>query len=75
MKVTHEHLSRQLKHDYAMSQSNYLHRLRNAEATHRLLKGEEIIDVSADVGYNDLSRIYKQFRKSTKSSSGACRAR
>ena len=75
LNVSHEHLSRQFKRDYEMSPSSYLHRLRMAEATYKLMKGEEIIEVSADVGYNDLSRFYKQFRKSTKTSPGHCRTR
>ena len=75
LNVSPEHLSRQFKRDYEMSPSNYLHRLRMAEATYKLMKGEEIIDVSADVGYNDLSRFYKQFRKSTKTSPGNCRVK
>jgi AraC-like DNA-binding protein len=37
-----------------------------------LARGEEIISVSQEVGYNDLSRFYKQFRKTTKTSPGAC---
>jgi AraC-like DNA-binding protein len=63
LKVTHEHLTRQFKRDFLMSPSEYLHQLRIADATYRLSKGEEIIEVSQDVGYNDLSRFYKQFRK------------
>jgi AraC-like DNA-binding protein len=47
--------------------------LRVADATFRLSKGEPIIEISQDVGYNDLSRFYKQFRKSTNTSPGACR--
>lgn len=75
LNVSHEHLSRQFKRDYEMTPSNYLHRLRMAEATYKLMKGEKIIDVSAAVGYNDLSRFYKQFHKSTKTSPGHCRVR
>ncbi|MCM3900226.1 MAG: AraC family transcriptional regulator [Pyrinomonadaceae bacterium] len=70
--VTHEHLSRQFKRDFEMSPSGYLHQLRLADAPLRLAKGEEIVNVSQDVGYNDLSRFYKQFRKSTKTSPGVC---
>jgi|GEM_PF-1239639 len=70
--VTHEHLTRQFKHDYSMSPNAYLHQVRVADATFRLSKGEEIIAVSHDVGYNDLSRFYKQFRKATKHSPGGC---
>lgn len=71
--VSHAHVSRQFKKDFGMSPSAYLHRLRVAEATFRLSLGEEIIDISMDVGYNDLSRFYRQFRKSTKTSPAACR--
>lgn len=72
--VTHAHLSRQFKRDFEMSPSNYVHQLRLADAPLRLARGEEIINVSHEVGYNDLSRFYKQFRKSTKTSPGACQA-
>jgi AraC-like DNA-binding protein len=73
LKVTPEHLSRQFKCDFGMSPSNYLRQLRVADAPLRLAKGEEIVNVSQDVGYNDLSRFYKQFRKTTDSSPGACK--
>jgi AraC-like DNA-binding protein len=73
LNVSHAHLSRQFKRDFEMSPSEYLHHLRVAEATFRLSIGEEIIDISNEVGYNDLSRFYKQFRKNTKSSPAACR--
>jgi AraC-like DNA-binding protein len=73
LSVTHEHLSRQFKRDFKMSPSAYLHQLRLADAPLRLAQGEEIINVSLDTGYNDLSRFYKQFRKNTKTSPGVCK--
>ena len=73
LKVSHEHVSRQFKKDFGITPSAYLHKLRVAEATFRLSLGEEIIDISMDVGYNDLSRFYKQFRKATRTSPAACR--
>jgi AraC-like DNA-binding protein len=73
LNISHEHLSRQFKRDYGLSPSAYLHKLRVAEATFRLSLGEEIIEISQDVGYNDLSRFYKQFRKATRTSPAACR--
>ena len=71
--VSHAHLSRQFKSDFGMSPSEYLRRLRVADAPLRLARGEEIINVSLDVGYNDLSRFYKQFRKTTNTSPGTCK--
>jgi AraC-like DNA-binding protein len=72
--VTHEHLARQFKRDFSLTPSAYCHQLRIANATARLARGESIIDVSLDVGYNDLSRFYKQFRKSTTRTPGYCQA-
>ena len=71
--VTPAHLSRQFKADFDMTPSGYLHQLRLADARWRLARGEDIVNVSEDVGYNDLSRFYKQFRKRTSASPGACR--
>jgi len=73
LSVSPEHLSRQFKRDFGISPSGYLHQLRVADATFRLSAGEEIIDISHEVGYNDLSRFYKQFRKQTRTSPAACR--
>ncbi len=75
LKVSHAHLTRQFKHDFGMSPNKYLHQLRIADATFRLSQGEEIIRVSNEVGYNDLSRFYKQFRKSTRKSPKYCQAK
>jgi len=71
--VRHEHLSREFKRDFEMSPSNYLRQLRVADAPLKLAMGEEIISVSHDVGYNDLSRFYKQFRQTTDTSPGVCK--
>jgi len=73
LSVTLEHLSRQFKCDFGMSPSNYLRKLRVADAPLRLAKGERVVNVSQEVGYNDLSRFYKQFRKTTETSPGACK--
>jgi AraC-like DNA-binding protein len=72
--VTHAHLTRQFKLDFEMSPSAYLRQLRLADVPLRFARGEEIIEVSHDVGYNDLSRFYKQFRKTTNTSPGACKS-
>jgi AraC-like DNA-binding protein len=71
--VTPEHLSRQFKRDFKMTPSAYLRQLRVADAPLKLARGEEIVDVAFDVGYNDLSRFYKQFRKTTRTSPGICK--
>lgn len=72
LNVSHEHLTRQFKKDFSITPSAYLHQIRISDAIFRLSQGEKIIDVSGDVGYNDLSRFYKQFRKSTTKSPGFC---
>lgn len=72
LQVSHEHLTRQFKADFGMSPNKYLHQLRIADATFRLSQGEQIINISGDVGYNDLSRFYKQFRQSTSKSPKYC---
>ncbi|MGH9908785.1 MAG: helix-turn-helix domain-containing protein, partial [Pyrinomonadaceae bacterium] len=61
------------KRDFEMSPNAYLRQLRVADVPLLLARGEEIVNVSLDVGYNDLSRFYKQFRKTTKTSPGVCR--
>jgi AraC-like DNA-binding protein len=74
LKVSCAHLTRQFKHDFGMSPNKYLHHLRIADATFRLSQGEQIIRISNEVGYNDLSRFYKQFRHSTHQSPKYCQA-
>lgn len=72
LNISHEHLTRQFKHDFTMTPNAYLHQLRIADANFRLSQGEKIINVSNDVGYNDLSRFYKQFRKTNSQAPGDC---
>lgn len=71
--VSHPHLSRCFKRDFGISPNAYSQSLRIAEATFRLARGEEIVDVSLEVGFNDLSRFYKQFNKATTRTPGDCR--
>jgi len=73
LNVSHAHMSRQFRLDLEMTPSEYLHHLRVADATFRLSLGQEIIDISHNVGYNDLSRFYKQFKKKTAASPASCR--
>jgi AraC-like DNA-binding protein len=72
--VAHAHLTRQFKRDFGLSPSSYLHQLRMADAPLRLARGEPIIDVSEAVGYNDLSRFYKQFNKRALTTPGNCQS-
>ncbi|MDQ3750973.1 MAG: AraC family transcriptional regulator [Acidobacteriota bacterium] len=72
LNVSHAHLSRQFKLDFGLSPSNYFRQLRIADTTFLLAKGKEIINVSQETGYNDLSRFYKQFRQTTNTSPGVC---
>jgi AraC-like DNA-binding protein len=72
--VTHAHLTRQFKRDFGLTPSAYLHQLRLADAPLRLALGQPILDVSHEVGYNDLSRFYKQFRQRALATPGACQA-
>lgn len=72
LNVTHAHLTRQFKRDFGMSPNAYFRQLRVADVPLKLARGEEIIKVSHDVGYNDLSRFYKQFRQTTQTSPGVC---
>jgi AraC-like DNA-binding protein len=71
--VTHEHLTRQFKKDFGLAPNTYLHKIRLNQAIWKLTQGERIADVSFDVGYNDLGRFYKQFRKFMKTSPGSCK--
>ena len=71
--VSNEHLSRQFRRDYGMSPRAYLHQVRVADAPLELARGGAITDISHDSGYGDLSRFYKQFRKTTGTSPGFCR--
>lgn len=72
LEVTPAHLSRQFKRDYGLTPSHYLRQVRVADALLPLARGEAIATVSQDVGYNDLSRFYKQFRDTNLTSPGAC---
>ena len=71
--VSHPHLTRQFKRELGMTPMAYRHALRASEAAGRLARGEPIVDVSGAVGYEDLGRFYKSFRKAMHSSPGGCR--
>jgi AraC-like DNA-binding protein len=71
--VSHPHLTRQFKREFGMTPMAYRHALRASEAAGRLARGEPIVDVSGEVGYEDLGRFYKSFRKAMHASPGDCR--
>lgn len=71
--VSHPHLTREFKRELGMTPMAYRHALRASEAAGRLSRGEPIIDVSGEVGYGDLGRFYKSFRRALHSSPGLCR--
>lgn len=71
--VSHAHLTRQFKRDFGFTPINYRHRLRVSDATARLSRGDKILDVGNDVGFNDTSRFYHGFRKITGVPPGKCR--
>jgi AraC-like DNA-binding protein len=72
--VSHAHLSREFKRELGLTPMAYRHALRASEAAGRLAHGEQIASVSGEVGYEDLGRFYKSFRKALHTSPGACRA-
>ena len=71
--VSHAHLTREFKRDFGITPVNYRHRLRVSEAIGRLQRGEGILEVGYDVGFNETSRFYEDFRKVTGTSPGKCR--
>jgi AraC-like DNA-binding protein len=56
-------LSRAFKNAYGMPPVRYRHQLRIMDALMRFAEGEAPVDVFQDVGFDDLSRFYKVFRK------------
>jgi len=71
--VSHAHLSRQFKRDFGLTPVDYRNRLRVNDAMGRLSQGEKILDVGYEVGFNDTSRFYEDFRKVTGTSPGKCK--
>lgn len=71
--VSHAHLARCFKRDFGMAPMAYRQALRASAAAARLSRGERIIDVSGEVGYEDLGRFYKSFRRALRVPPGRCR--
>jgi len=62
-------LSRIFKKSFGIGPLRYLNNLRTNEAVYRILdsgKNSKIIDIAFNVGFRDLSRFNKQFRKFTR---------
>jgi len=56
-------MSRYFKQHYGVPPVQYRHSMRATDAIVRLVRGDRVVDVSGDIGYQDLSRFYKQFRR------------
>jgi AraC-like DNA-binding protein len=63
LKTSQAVLSRTFKKDFGMTPIQFRSWLRVVDSMRRLLESEAIVDVAQDVGFNDLSRFYKQFQK------------
>jgi AraC-like DNA-binding protein len=61
--VSPETLSRAFKHAFGIPPVRYRHHVRIMDALMRFAEGAVPIDVFQDVGFDDLSRFYKIFRK------------
>ncbi|MGH9793228.1 MAG: helix-turn-helix domain-containing protein [Candidatus Acidiferrales bacterium] len=67
--------SRTFRRHYGASPSQYRQALRVLESMMRLAQGQPIVDVSLDVGFGDLSRFYRHFRRIVCTPPGRYRAR
>jgi AraC-like DNA-binding protein len=70
--VSHAHLSRQFKRDFDLTPLDYRHHLQVNAAVERLRQGGKISDAAYEVGFNEASRFYEDFRKVTATSPGEC---
>jgi AraC-like DNA-binding protein len=66
-------LSRAFKRSYGITPVRYRHHLRVMDALLRLAAGSAPLDVSQDVGFEDLSRFYSIFRRVACSAPGPYR--
>lgn len=61
LRVAPATMSRYFKKDYGMPPVRYRHNVRVMDGMMRLLEGQAIKEVFQDVGFEDVSRFYKQF--------------
>ena len=73
--VSHAHLTRRFKRDYGVSPVRYRQQVRIMDANERLFRGEPIVSVAFDVGYQDLSGLYRGFREMCHISPGEIKKR
>jgi AraC-like DNA-binding protein len=67
-------LSRVFKRELGLSPLLYRHHVQMMASIVALCRGKSIIDTAFDVGFSDLGRFYKQFRKLMKATPAAYRA-
>lgn len=72
LRITPAYLSRVFKKRYGLTAVDYRSKLRSVWAVQQLIRSERrnICDVAFDVGYNDLSRFNKQFRRHVRMAPG-----
>jgi transcriptional regulator GlxA family with amidase domain len=71
--ISPAHLSRVFKKRYGLTAVDYRSKLRSVWAVQQLIRNEQrnISDIAFEVGYNDLSRFNKQFRRHLRMAPGA----
>lgn len=63
-------LTRQFAAAYALPPKQYCHRARLFAAVLRLLAGRSILETALSVGFNDVSRFYRQFKRVVRATPG-----
>jgi AraC-like DNA-binding protein len=56
------HLQREFRHDFGRAPQDWLNERRLLAARDRLLSGEPIKKIAADLGYKEISHFYHQFK-------------
>lgn len=63
-------LTRLFSAAYGLPPKQYCHRARLFEAVLRLLSGQSILETAFNVGFNDVSRFYRQFKRVVRTTPG-----